>query len=72
MTLTLVIVLAREDAEVRLPASQTTTEQFQLCEWGHCRLLKLYRCSEITSGSWDASDYPTCSRLPLQKFSHEA
>jgi hypothetical protein len=35
------------------------TEHFQLCEWGHCRLGKLHRCLEITSGSWDAPDYPT-------------
>jgi hypothetical protein len=34
----LVIVLAREDVEVHLHALQSTTEQFQLCEWGHCRL----------------------------------
>jgi hypothetical protein len=31
-------VLAREYVEVRLHALQTTTEQFQLCEWGYCRL----------------------------------
>jgi hypothetical protein len=29
-------------------------QQFQRCEWGHCRLGKLCRCSEITSGSRDA------------------
>jgi hypothetical protein len=33
---------------------------------GHYRLGKLHRCSEITSGSWDAPDYPTCPRTPLQ------
>jgi hypothetical protein len=34
----MVIVLAREDAEVHLRALLTMTEQFQVCEWGHCRL----------------------------------
>jgi hypothetical protein len=28
-------------------------------------------CSEITSGSWDAPDYPTCSRTLLQLFGYE-
>jgi hypothetical protein len=42
------------------------SEQFQLCECGHCRLGKLHRCSEITSGSWDARDYTTCPCTPLQ------
>jgi hypothetical protein len=43
------------------------TEHFQLCEWGRCRRLgKLHHCSEITTESWDAPDYPTCSRIPLQ------
>jgi hypothetical protein len=54
-----VIVLAREDAEVHLHALQMMTEQFQLCEWGHCRLAKLHRCLEIMFGSWDSPDYPT-------------
>jgi hypothetical protein len=53
-----VIVLAREDDEVHLHALQTMTEQFKLCERGHCHLGKLQLCSEITSGSWDAPDYP--------------
>jgi hypothetical protein len=35
------------DIEVYLHALQTMAEQFQLCEWGHCRLGKLHRCSEI-------------------------
>jgi hypothetical protein len=61
-----VIVLAWEDAKGHLRALETTTEQLQLCEWGHYFLGKLHRCSEITSGSWDASDYPTCERTPLQ------
>jgi hypothetical protein len=60
------IVLARENAEVHLHALQTMTKQFQLCEWGHCRLGKLYRCLEITPGSWDAPDYPTCPHTRLQ------
>jgi hypothetical protein len=30
----LVILLAREDAEVHLHALTTMTEQFQPCEWG--------------------------------------
>jgi hypothetical protein len=66
MILNLVTVLAREDAEVRLHALQTMTEQFRLCEWEDCRLGKLHHCSEITSGSWYALDYPTCQRTPLQ------
>jgi hypothetical protein len=41
-----VTVLAREDAEVHLHALQTMTEQFHLCEWGHCHLGKLHHCSE--------------------------
>jgi hypothetical protein len=52
----LVIIWAREDAEVRLHVLQNMTEQFQLCECGHCRLGKFHRCSEITSGSWDSPD----------------
>jgi hypothetical protein len=56
----LVIVLAREDVEVTLHAYQTMTKQFQLFEWGHCIHGKLHRCSEMTSGSWDAPEYPTC------------
>jgi hypothetical protein len=62
----MVIVLAREDVEVHLHALQTVTEQFQLCEWGHCGLGKLHRCSEITPGLWDSPDYPTCPLTPLQ------
>jgi hypothetical protein len=31
-------MLAREDVEVNLHSLETMTEQFQLCEWGHCRL----------------------------------
>jgi hypothetical protein len=41
-------------------ARQTTTEQFQLSEWGRCRQGKLHRCSEKASGSRAASDCPTC------------
>jgi hypothetical protein len=66
-----VIVLARENIEARLRAIQTMTEQFQLCEWGHCRLGKLRCSSEITSASWDESDYQTCPHTPLQQFGHE-
>jgi hypothetical protein len=61
----LLIVLACEDAEVDLHALQTMSEQFQLCEWGHCHLEKLHRCSKITSGSRDAPDYTT-KRTSLQ------
>jgi hypothetical protein len=39
----------REDVEVHFHAFKIMTEEFQLCEWGHCRLGKLHRCSEITS-----------------------
>jgi hypothetical protein len=60
----LVILLAKESAEVHLHASQTITEQFQVREWGHCRLGKLHRCSEITSGLLDEPDYTTCPRTP--------
>jgi hypothetical protein len=60
------IAMASEDVEVHLHALQTMTEQFQLCEWGYFSLGKLHRCLEITSGSWDAPDYPTCPRTPLQ------
>jgi hypothetical protein len=62
----MVTVLARTDVEVHLHAPQAMTEQFQLCEWGYCRLGKLHRCSELTPGSWDAPDYPTCSYISLQ------
>jgi hypothetical protein len=31
----------------------------------------LHRSLEITSGSWDSPDYPTCPRTPLQYFGHE-
>jgi hypothetical protein len=55
-----VIMLAKEDAEVHLHSLQTTTEQFQ-----DCRLGKVHRGSEITSGLWDAPDYPTCPRTSL-------
>jgi hypothetical protein len=44
------------------------TEQFQLCEWGHCHLGKLHRCSEIMSGSWDAPDYPACQYTPCSNL----
>jgi hypothetical protein len=44
------IMLARED-EVQFHASQTTTEQFQLYEWGLV-ILEM-------AGSWDAPDYPS-------------
>jgi hypothetical protein len=47
----LVIVLAREDAEVHLHALQAMTEQFRLCEWGHCHLGKLRHCLEIMGGT---------------------
>jgi hypothetical protein len=36
--------VAREDVEVHLHAFQTVTEQFQMCEWGYCRLGKLNLC----------------------------
>jgi hypothetical protein len=55
-------MLTREDVEVHFRALQTIIEQLKLCEWGHCRLEKLHRCSGITSGSWDAAGYPTCPR----------
>jgi hypothetical protein len=61
----LVIVLVREGAEVHLHALKTMTEQFQLCEWEYCCLEKVHRL-DITSGSQDAPDYPTCPHTPLQ------
>jgi hypothetical protein len=57
-----VIVLAREDIEVHLPALETMTEQFQLCEWG---IVFLENCIVVWK-SWDAPEYPTCPRNPLQ------
>jgi hypothetical protein len=60
----MLIMLAREDVEVHLHAVQTITEEFQLCEWGYYRPGKLRRL-EVTSGSWDAPDYPTCTRTAL-------
>jgi hypothetical protein len=54
-----------EDVEVHLHVLRTSIEEFQLCEWGHYRLGKLHHCSEITSGSWDAPDYPTCHSSSL-------
>jgi hypothetical protein len=42
-----VIVLAKDDIDVYLHAHQTMTEQFQLCEWGHCYLGKEHHCLEI-------------------------
>jgi hypothetical protein len=59
-------MLAREDVEVHFHALQTMTVQFQLLEWAHCRFVKLHSFSKITSGSWDAPNYPTCPRTPLQ------
>jgi hypothetical protein len=47
----MMILQAREDAEIHLHALQSMTEQFQLCERGHCRLGKLHRCLEIMSGT---------------------
>jgi hypothetical protein len=44
------IVLAREDVEVHSHALQTIIEQFQLWEWGHYRLQRLHRFSEIIMG----------------------
>jgi hypothetical protein len=40
----LVTELDRENVEVHLHALQTMTEQFQLCELGHCPLGKLHHC----------------------------
>jgi hypothetical protein len=59
---TLVTVLARNAY-----ALQTMTEQFQLCELGHCRLWKLHR-SEIKHASWDALDYPTCPSASFKRM----
>jgi hypothetical protein len=41
--------MAREDVEVHRYALHIMTKQFELCKWGHCRLEKLHRCSEMTS-----------------------
>jgi hypothetical protein len=35
------------------------------CGMRHCLLAKLHFCSDITSGSWDAPDYPTCPRTAI-------
>jgi hypothetical protein len=61
----LVIVMAGEYVQVHLHVLHTITEQFRLCEWGHCRLGKLHRCSERTSGSWDESVYPNLPTYSL-------
>jgi hypothetical protein len=37
----LLFMLAMEDVKVHLHALQTIIEQFQLCEWVHCRLALL-------------------------------
>jgi hypothetical protein len=58
-------MLAREDVEVPFQALQTMTEQFQLCEWGHIQLGKLHHYTEIMSGSWNPTDYPTYPCIPL-------
>jgi hypothetical protein len=47
-----VIVLAKKDVEVQLHALQTMTEQFQLCERGHCHLGKLPHSSEKLLDRW--------------------
>jgi hypothetical protein len=65
--LNVVIVLAREDAEVHLHALQTMTEQIQLCEWEHCSLGKLYRYWEIIFGSWDVLITQAVHVLPCSK-----
>jgi hypothetical protein len=38
-----VIFKSGDCVEVHLRALQTVTEDFQMCEWGHCRLGKLHR-----------------------------
>ena len=40
----MMIVLAREGAEVHLHAAQTKTEHFWLCVWANCHLEKLHHC----------------------------
>jgi hypothetical protein len=58
-------MLSREDAEVRLHALQTMTEQLS-CVNGDIAIVENYHCLETACGSWDAPDYPTCLRNPLQ------
>jgi hypothetical protein len=49
------------------PSCSSNHDWTILAVWmGHCRLGKLHPCSEITSGSRDEPDYPTCPRTPLQ------
>jgi hypothetical protein len=54
----------QDDAEVHLHALQTTTAQYQLCEWEHCHVGKLHRYSEM-SGSLDVPDYQTWPCTPF-------
>jgi hypothetical protein len=67
----LVIQMFMDYVEVHFHALQIMIEQFRLYDRGQCRLGKLHCCSEITSGSWDASDYPTCPRKLMQYFGYE-
>lgn len=60
---------AREKAEVHLHILQTMTERFRPCQWGHCRLGKLHRHSQITPGSRDAAGYQT---VPVLSFRYSA
>jgi hypothetical protein len=57
--LRLTIMLAREDDEGHLHASQTKTEHFWLCVWAKCHIENLNHSPE-TSGSQDAPGYLKC------------
>jgi hypothetical protein len=50
--------------------SSPSCSSYQLCEWGHCRLGKLHRCSEITSGSWDAPVHVLLCSNSVMKGKH--
>jgi hypothetical protein len=42
------------------------SECFYLCEWGNSLLAKPHSCSEVTSGLWNVTNYPTSPHTPLQ------
>jgi hypothetical protein len=55
--------------QVRCWSSPPCSSNSSICVNGGIVVMeKLHRCSEITSGSWDAPHYPTCPRTP---FTHE-
>ena len=64
--LSLSIVLAREDAEVHLHATQNKTEHFWQCVCTNRHLEKLHHCWEATSRPQNAPGYIKCPRSHWQ------